>query len=153
MDIDEIVWFFSPSITLIIFPSSHILPSGCHIYEKAEKMLTFSGEIQVFLCSSANPSRSTILCKFFALIKHSLIVISSSLASPPLLPSSCRGMAACTKLPPNRELRLQCYQGQPVYSHSSFYGLRKLQILFRCLALRRFELESIFQIHFNRLIL
>lgn len=44
MDIDEIVWFFSPSITLIIFPSSHILPSGCHIYEKAEKMLTFSGE-------------------------------------------------------------------------------------------------------------
>lgn len=78
------LFFFPLSTILIIFASSHILPGGCHVCENAKKTLKFGGEIQAFICSSANPSRTAILCKFFALIKHSLIVISPSLASPPL---------------------------------------------------------------------
>lgn len=86
MDLGETHFFgfFSASTVLIIFASSHILPGGCCICENTEKTLQFSGEIQAFICSGANPSRNTILCKFLALIKHSLIVISLSLASPPL---------------------------------------------------------------------
>lgn len=85
MDLGETHFvFFPPATILIIFASSHILPTGYRICENAEKMLKFSGEIQAFICSSASPSRTTILCKFLALIKHSLTVISPSLASLPL---------------------------------------------------------------------
>lgn len=102
-------------------------------------MMKFSGEMQAFKCSSVNPSRTTILCRFLALIKHLLIAISPALASSSLLSHLLQRHSSLHQASSEEGLRFSITKGS-LFTGTAVFSLQKLQILCTCLALRRSEL-------------